>query len=570
MLPMSENLSSLVGRAEGGAAESALQRLIEAARSGPLDAAAVRRVADECGLPAAAVHGVARAYSDLAFPGTERVRVCRGTACFAASRGRSPGWFESATGLALGEQREGEALDAVHCLGLCHSAPAARVGDRQAAGFGEEDVAGLLGGEVFLPGTPALAALGEPVVLGRCISGGAAGLEAARAMGAWAGLAEAVAELTPEGIVGLVEASGLRGRGGAAYPTGTKWRAAFAAPGDPVVVANADEGDPGSYVDKTIMEMDPHSILEGMAAAGLATGATAGLIFVRGEYPDAAAAMELAAAEATAAGFLGPDVMGTGLGFEVTVVRGAGSYVSGEESALMQALEGLRPDPRLRPPYPAERGYLGRPTVVDNAETLANVPWILREGAEAYAALGSDRSNGTKALCVDGQFARPGVYEVEFGTPLRVVLEDLAGGLAGGATARGYLVGGPLGSVVAADAVDLEVGFDAFSDAGARLGHGSVVALPIDLPPRSLLGHLLRFGAEESCGKCMPCRLGSRRALEAAERLAGGDREEREAALAEIEELLSTMGTASLCGHGAGVPGPVRDLLALWREEVLA
>jgi NADH:ubiquinone oxidoreductase subunit F (NADH-binding) len=389
-----------------------------------------------------------------------------------------------------------------------------------------------------------------PLVTARIARGDFSALAAARRDGAYSVLARALRQPREE-IIGTLERSGERGRGGGAFSTGAKWRAAARAENpERVVVANGDEGDPGSFVDRVLLEADPHAVLEGMALCAHAVDAHEGFVYVRSEYPRARERISAAIAEARAAGVLGPSMLGGGQKFEVSVVSGRGSYVCGEETALLNALEGRRGEVRLRPPYPAERGYAGRPTVINNVETLANVPIVLGMGAERYASLGTSACPGTKILSLNAGFARPGLVEVEFGTPLRAVIEE-----AGGADLVAVALGGPMGSIVPVDAWDVPICYAAMAERGIQLGHGGLVAIPRGADFVQLLRHGLSFMRDESCGRCAPCALGSRAALSRAERALDAH------ARAELLRLFAVMEQASLCAFGQLVPGPLRVLL---------
>jgi NADH-quinone oxidoreductase subunit F len=369
----------------------------------------------------------------------------------------------------------------------------------------------------------------------------------------WSALEAAVAG-EPEAVLAAIEASGERGRGGGSFPTGRKWRAAAAQRGPRVVIANGDEGDPGSFVDRLLMERDPHAVLEGLALCGFAVGAAEGIVYVRSEYPEAFGRLETAAREARAAGLLGPR---SATRFDVRVESGHGSYVCGEETALIESLEGRRGEAQPRPPYPVERGLFGRPTVVNNVETLVVVPWIVEEGADAWRSLGSPACPGTKALCFNHGFARPGVVEVEIGTSLGRAVHELGGGSRDGRPLAGILLGGPMGSVLRPEEWDVPIDPVALAARGIQLGHGGIVALPHGTDWRALLVHLLGFMAEESCGRCVPCRLGSRRALELSQRPG------EPGTAARLRALLDLVRDTSLCGFGQGIPGPAARLLEL-------
>jgi NADH:ubiquinone oxidoreductase subunit F (NADH-binding) len=487
--------------------------------------------------PAAArERAVASFYADLhADPAA--VRACRGTSCELAG---ARDVFERYA--AHGPCRE------VYCVGYCDRSPAALLPDGRIA-LG--DPSAQSGYREDPPPLPSLRAFGrEPLVGARLARGDFSSLAAARRDGAYSVLARALQRPRQE-IIETLERSGERGRGGAAFSTGAKWRAAARAPNpDRVVVANGDEGDPGSFVDRALLEGDPHAVLEGMAVCAWAIGAHEGFVYVRSEYPRARERISAAVAEARAAGVLGPSVLGSGEAFEVSVVSGRGSYVCGEETALLNALEGRRGEVRLRPPYPAVCGYLGRPTVVNNVETFANAPIVLGMGAERYARLGTAACSGTKVLSLNAGFARPGLVEVEFGTPLRSVIED-----AGGAGLSAVALGGPMGSIVGNDAWDVPICYAAMAERGIQLGHGGLVAVPHGTDHASLLRHGLRFMSDESCGRCTPCALGSRAALA----LVHGNIDAR--VRGELRRLFEVMEQASLCAFGQLVPGPLRSLL---------
>jgi NADH:ubiquinone oxidoreductase subunit F (NADH-binding) len=395
-----------------------------------------------------------------------------------------------------------------------------------------------------------------PIVTRRLGRGGFAELDKAREDGAYRALQSAL-DGDPEDVLRSVIASGERGRGGAGFSTGHKWRAAAAASGPlKYVITNGDEGDPGSFVDRVLMEEDPHGLIEGLALCALAIGATEGIVFIRSEYPAAHAVVERAIARAREAGILGPRMMGRGPAFDVTVFIGMGSYVCGEETALLNTIEGFRGEVRPRPPYPVESGLFGHPTVVNNVETLVNVPWIVEHGGEAYRALGTEASPGTKAMCLNAGFARPGIVEVELGTPLQAVLDE-AGGADG---LLAVLLGGPMGSVVRPRDWDVPIAHDEMSDRGVELGHGGVVAVPGDADLGALLGHWLTFMADESCGKCVPCRVGSGRLRD----MARDGRRSRDSA--GFDRLLHVVEQGSLCAFGQRMPVPIRELVALIDE----
>ncbi len=329
------------------------------------------------------------------------------------------------------------------------------------------------------------------------------------------------------------------------------------------MIANGDEGDPGSFIDRVLLERDPHGVLEGLALSAFAVGAELGVVFVRSEYPRAVQRMREAALEAERAGLLGARLGGEGPPFAVRVVEGFGSYVCGEETALIATLEGERGEVRPRPPFPTEHGLFGRPTVVNNVETLVNVPWIVERGGDAFAAIGTQHSNGTKVLCLNAGFGQPGIVEVPFGLSLRDVIQDWGATSCNESELAGVLVGGPMGSFLTPERCDVTLCWAALAERGVRLGHGGLVAVPRGTDLAGLATQLLRFVAAESCGRCVPCRAGSARALELASR---GALEHAPA----LRSVLGLMRSASLCPFGRETPGPIQSLLELAERGVRA
>ncbi|HXX47508.1 MAG TPA: NADH-ubiquinone oxidoreductase-F iron-sulfur binding region domain-containing protein [Myxococcota bacterium] len=462
------------------------------------------------------------------------VRVCRGTSCALA---RGPELWKSLA--------PGEPWRSIACAGHCDRSPV--VLDRDGRAVQLRERAGRLA-RAELPVRPDVRVRARvPVVLERVAHGEFHPLSRALDAGVWRAFERAVRG-EPAALLCALEASGECGRGGGAFPTGAKWRAASSAPGrDKVVVANGDEGDPGSFVDRVLLEADPHAVLEGLALCAFATGARHGIVYVRSEYPRAAERVEAAIAEAERAGLLGRAIRGSGFELEVRVVRGEGSYVCGEETALLNALEGKRGEVRLRPPYPTRRGLFGRPTVVNNVETLVNAAWIARHGAPAYRALGTAASRGTKVVSLNAGFAFPGLVEVEFGTSLAAVIDEAVGRVRLAAVA----IGGPMGSIALPDEWDVPICWEAMRGRGIALGHGGLVALPEGTDFAALAQSWLEFMASESCGKCVPCRVGSREAVELA----------RANAHEPLLELLDVVSAASLCPFGQDLPRPVRTIL---------
>jgi NADH-quinone oxidoreductase subunit F len=362
----------------------------------------------------------------------------------------------------------------------------------------------------------------------------------------------------PETIIGELQASALRGRGGAGFPFAMKLKACASMPGETkYIVCNADEGDPGAFSDRYLLEQQPHRVLGGMLAAGLACGAHSAFIYVRAEYPEALACIAEAVTTFEAS------AVHAQTGFRFRIVRGAGSYVCGEETALLNSIEGLRPEVRVRPPYPAQEGLFGKPTLLDNVETFAAIPWILQQGGAAFAAIGTGRSTGTKLISLDHSFNRPGLYEIDMGMPLDRLVYKLAGGFR--TEVKALQVGGPLGGVLPIGKIpELTLDFESFQEAGFLFGHASIVAIPRHYSMLAFMAHLFEFMAEESCGKCVPCRMGTRKGFE----MLTSASVEQPLDRVVFDELLETLQLGSLCALGGGLPLPIRNILDYFGDEL--
>lgn len=381
----------------------------------------------------------------------------------------------------------------------------------------------------------------------------------------YAGLRRALA-MTSADIVAAVTNSGLRGRGGAAFPTGIKWQTVLdQPPQQKYVTCNADEGDSGTFADRMLMEGDPFMLIEGMTIAGIGVGATQGYIYLRAEYPHAHRALNQAIAAAYGAGFLGRDVLGSGKQFDLEVRLGAGAYICGEETSMLESLEGRRGEVRVRPPLPAIKGLFGQPTIVNNVISLATVPVILQQGADCYKDFGSGKSRGTIPLQLAGNVRRGGLFERAFGLTLRELVHDYGGGCASGRAVRAVQVGGPLGAYIPESQFDTPIDYEALSGIGALLGHGGVVVFDDTVDMAGMARYAMEFCAKESCGKCTPCRIGSTRGVELMDRvIANVDRERN---LQLVEELCDTLLHGSLCGLGGMTPYPVQSALKYFPED---
>ncbi|HLJ60273.1 MAG TPA: NADH-ubiquinone oxidoreductase-F iron-sulfur binding region domain-containing protein [bacterium] len=386
-------------------------------------------------------------------------------------------------------------------------------------------------------------------------------LEDYRRAHGWEALTKAV-QAGPEWVLSELEASGLLGRGGAAFPAGRKWRAVAGARGRRRVVCNADESEPGTFKDRVLMEEDPFAIVEAMTIAGLTVGAEDGLVYVRGEYRLAADRLQRAIKQAQDAGIVGANTAGSGREFRIRIFRGAGAYICGEETALFNSAEGRRGEPRNKPPFPTQAGLFGDPTLVNNVETLCNVPLVLRDGAAGFRRYGTDRSTGTKLFCVSGHVERPGLYEVPFGTTLRALL-SLAGGVWQGRRLQAVLCGGAAGTFLGPERLDVPLTFEDLRTLGGTIGSGAVIVLDDTAPLWDVVLRVARFFQEESCGQCVPCRVGTQRQWEIVERLASGRAKPGDAEL--LEEIGAAMTDASICGLGQTASGAVLSALTLMR-----
>ena len=379
-------------------------------------------------------------------------------------------------------------------------------------------------------------------------------------------LEKALTEMTPADVVTSISESGLRGRGGAGFSTGMKWKFAAASKGDhKYVICNADEGDPGAFMDRSLLESDPHSILEGMAIAAYAIGADAGYIYVRAEYPEAIKHLKHAISEATRRGFLGDNILGKGFKFNIRLKEGAGAFVCGEETALIASIEGERGFPRQRPPFPAQRGLFGYPTLVNNVETLSQIPHIVRCGAQAFAAVGVEGSTGTKVFALAGKVRHGGLIEVPMGITINEIVYDIGGGVNEGRTFKAVQIGGPSGGCIPAALCDTQVSFDGFTRLGAMMGSGGLVVLDNTDCMVDVARYFLTFTCEQSCGKCTFCRVGIRRMLDIMEKICRGEGTTDD--LDRLEQLAHSVKIGSTCGLGKTAPNPVLTTLKYFREE---
>ncbi len=382
-------------------------------------------------------------------------------------------------------------------------------------------------------------------------------------------LGKCLTELTPEQVIQIVKDSGLRGRGGGGFPTGLKWSFTAANKADQkYVVCNADEGDPGAFMDRSVLEGDPHCIIEAMAICGYATGATEGYIYVRAEYPIAVARLQIAINQAREMGLLGKNIFGSGFDFDLFVKLGAGAFVCGEETALMTSIEGNRGEPRPRPPYPAVKGLFGKPTTENNVETFANIPAIIRKGADWFASMGTEKSKGTKVFALGGKITNTGLVEVPMGTTLRDVIYEIGGGIPNGKAFKAAQTGGPSGGCIPAHLMDTPIDYDNLTAIGCMMGSGGLIVMDEDNCMVDIAKFFLDFTVDESCGKCTPCRVGTRRLLEMLDKITSGKGTLED--IDKLEELCYYIKENSLCGLGQTAPNPVLSTLKFFRDEYIA
>lgn len=379
-------------------------------------------------------------------------------------------------------------------------------------------------------------------------------------------LAKVLTEMKPEDVIKTISDSGLRGRGGGGFPTGTKWNFAFAQQADQkYIVCNADEGDPGAFMDRSVLEGDPHALIEAMAIAGYAIGATQGYIYVRAEYPIAVHRLEIAMKQARELGLLGKNIFDSGFDFDLTMRLGAGAFVCGEETALLTSIEGHRGEPRPRPPFPAVKGLFGKPTVVNNVETFANIPRIILKGADWFAGMGTEKSKGTKVFALGGKITNTGLVEIPMGTTLREVIEEIGGGVPGGKKFKAAQTGGPSGGCIPAVHMDVPIDYDNLIAIGSMMGSGGMIVMDEDNCMVDIAKFFLEFTVDESCGKCTPCRIGTKRLYEILDRITKGQGEQGD--IEKLERLADYLKQNALCALGQTAPNPVISTLRYFRDE---
>ena len=504
-----------------------------------------------------------------------RLRVCVAAGCLSANAQAVKEGLEAAVSQAgLSESVE---VIGVGCLGMCSGGPLVAVDpqhilyERVTPADAPSIVAALSGGTATArqadPSHPFFARQ-HPIVLENSGKIDPERIEDYIAAGGYQPLYHALREMKPSDVVDAVIKSGLRGRGGAGYPTGLKWGLVAKMKSDrKYIVCNADEGDPGAFMDRSVLESDPHRILEGMAIAAYAVGATQGFVYVRGEYPLAISRLQTAIRQARKLGLLGSQIFESPFDFRIDIRIGAGAFVCGEETALMASIEGKRGTPRPRPPFPAERGLWGYPTLINNVETLANIPPIIRNGPEWLAAIGTEKSKGTKVFALAGKIRHTGLIEVPMGTPLRTIIEEMGGGVPDGAV-KAVQTGGPSGGCIPAEALDTPVDYESLARLGSIMGSGGMIVMDQQNNMVDVAHFFMDFCKDESCGKCVPCRAGTAQiyALLSKIREGRGTLDD----LATLEQLCTMVKETSLCGLGQSAPNPVLSTLRYFRQEYLA
>lgn len=544
---MPKNLSELSGRK--GLTNNLFEKLGTMAKSnGTPNVQEMEKLAEEFLVGKANVYGSATFY-DFTRPENrgKKVYVCNGSACMTAGT-------QASVEQKLKETFDESEMGVMCCLGRCHENHAFHYQGNNYSGDDIKNLSTIIDNPQRRIEHYHVACSGTPV-----LTAPYAGMDQFYApLRNW--LAQDAAVLLEE-----IRVANLRGRGGAGFPTAFKLESCRNTTSNTkFIVCNADEGDPGAYSDRYLLEQQPHSVLLGMMMAGYITGASWGVVYIRAEYPEAIEIVEKELEKLYAAGLVGDNILGSGFHFNFKVIHAQGAYICGEETALLSSIEGQRPEVRVRPPYPAQQGLFNRPTVVNNVETLAAIPWILREGGAKFAALGTEKSKGTKLVCLDGHFNRPGMYEVDMGTPLAFVIHELGKGFRH--AIKAMHIGGPLGGLVPVEKIpDLSVDFESFSSNGFLLGHASVVCIPQDYPLVKYIEHLFEFTAHESCGKCFPCRLGS---VRGAEMLHQAQHEGYVIDRTLFNDLVETLEKGSLCALGGGLPLPVKNALHYFSEEL--
>ena len=549
---MSKNLSELSGR--GGIVDNLFEKMGQAATAtGTPNEEQLQALADRFLIGTANTYGTATFY-DFMKPENKgkKVYVCNGSVCLCA--GTQEKVVET-----ISQYVDGNEIGHMTCLGRCHENGAFHYQGKNYSAKSALEIGEILAGAGSQEGASSnqdnYQVGGNKTILTAPqddVSKVVASIKSAL-------------QRTASSLLDEIKSSKIRGRGGAGFPMGFKLESCRNTASDTkFIISNADEGDPGAYSDRYLLEKQPYAMLFGMMMAGFVTGAEWGIVYIRAEYPESIKIVQEAIDNFRAHDALGENIFGSGFNFDLKIIHAQGAYICGEETALINSIEGQRPEVRVRPPYPTQQGLFNKPTVVNNVETLAALYFIIKNGGEAYSKLGTEKSSGTKLVCLDSFFNRPGVYEVEMGTPLSTIVHDMGGGFK--SPVKALHIGGPLGGMVPIDKIDsLTLDFESFRAGGFLMGHAGVVSIPADFPMIKYLEHLFDFAAYESCGKCFPCRLGTMRAFEMLEKT---QKEEYKIPKELFSDLLTTLEAGSLCAHGGGIPLPARNALQYFEEEL--
>ncbi len=544
---MSKNLGELSGRK--GLKNNLFEALgIAAEETGTPAKERMEELAVEFIMGKANIFGTASFYDFLKEENRgKKVFICNGSACMTAGT-------QGALKEKLSTQFNADEIGEMCCLGRCHENSAFNYNGNNYSGKAADQIEEVKSKKSELIDSYRVGSYGTPVLT-----------SAFTGINEYYKILAAALSQTPEALLAELKESGLRGRGGAGFPIAFKLDSCRNTAGQQkFIVCNADEGDPGAYSDRYLMEQQPHSVLLGMMIAGYIIGADTGVLYIRAEYPESQEIMQEAINHLIDENLLGENILGTGFNFNFKLIKAMGAYICGEETALLSSIEGQRPEVRVRPPYPTQQGLFNKPTVVNNVETLACIPYVIKNGGKQFAAIGKGKSTGTKLVSLDGFFNKPGIYEVDMGTPLDVVLNDLGGGFK--EKIKAMHIGGPLGGLVPVEKIkDLTIDFESFATNGFLLGHASIVCLPEKFPVIKYLEHLFQFTAHESCGKCFPCRIGSTRGYEMLKKAQETDYKiDRNL----LDDLVETLEIGSLCALGGGLPLPIKNALQYFEEEL--
>lgn len=540
---MSNNLSELSGKK--GLSKNLFEKLANASiAEGSPSKKDLAKLADEFLIGKANTYGTVSFY-DFMKPENKgkKAYVCNGTACLCAGQ-------QAAVQSALEKHYSNDEIGHMTCLGRCHENAAFHLDGINYSGADINNLANLKSqrSNQFNVGA-------TTEILTTDYSG----------FNEYYSLLKTSLKKESSKLLDEIKKSNIRGRGGAGFPMGFKWEACRNEKNDTkFIICNADEGDPGAYSDGYLLEQRPHSVLFGMMIAGYITGAEWGVLYIRAEYPESVTIIQKAIDELRKNNLLGKNIDGSGFSYDFKIIKAQGAYICGEETALINSIEGQRPEVRTRPPYPTQQGLFNKPTIVNNVETLAAVHAILKEGGEAYKKLGTEKSSGTKLVCLDSFFNNPGIYEVEMGTPLSTVIYDLGGGFK--CPVKAMQIGGPLGGIVPVAKIEsLSIDFESFANEGFLLGHASIVCIPENFSMMKFIEHLFDFAQYESCGKCFPCRLGTKRGQEMTEKALNSNYKiDRKL----MDDLLTTLEDGSLCAHGGGIPLPIKNTLQYFDAEL--